>query len=132
MEKHKPTTPDRASRLPLGEELEQDIADHPDRGMLDGEPVVRFDSMELQFAIPKELYRVLLEIGAAKGFNKTQIFIDAFSQYVSSPGNIALAEHWQNLKAQKHGVTSFEIKSKVLGSYKRVARDRRRRIKPEL
>lgn len=122
MEKHKPVTP---------EELEQDIANHPDRGMLEGEPVARFDSIDLQFGIPRELYRMLLEIGAAKGFNKTQIFIDAFSQYVSNPGNIALAEHWQNLKAQKHGVSAFEIKSKVLGSYKRAARDRTRRIKPE-
>jgi hypothetical protein len=110
------------------EELEQDLVDHPERGMLDGEDVVRFDKTTLQFAIPKEMYRVMLEIGAAKGLSQTQIFIDAFSQYISSPGNIALVQHWQQIKAEKHNVSRFTIRGKVLGSYKKVGRERRRRM----
>ena len=110
-------------------ELEEDIATHPDRGMLDGEAVVNFDSVDLQFNIPKETYRMLLEIAGARGFNKTQVFLDAFSRYISDAGNIALIEHWQATKAEKHGVPKVVIRSKVFGVYKRVGRDRSLRTK---
>lgn len=110
-------------------ELEQDIATHSERGMLDGEAVVSFDSVELQFNIPKETYRMLLEIAGARGFNKTQVFLDAFSRYISDTGNIALIEHWQATKAEKHGVARGVIRSKVFGAYKKVGRDRTLRTK---
>jgi hypothetical protein len=110
-------------------ELQEDIATHPERGMLDGEAVVNFENVDLQFSIPKETYRMLLEIAGARGFNKTQIFLDAFSRYISDAGNIALIEHWQATKVEKHGVARGVIRSKVFGAYKRVGRDRTLRTK---
>lgn len=112
-------------------ELEQDVATHPERGMLDGEAVVNFNLVDLQFNIPKETYRMLLEIAGARGFNKTQVFLDAFSRYISDSGNIALVEHWQKIKAEKHAVSTEEIRSKVFGCYKRVGRDRRLRTEKD-
>lgn len=122
MEQKKPQTPS---------ELEQDIVTHPDRGMLDGEAVVNFGLVDLQFNIPRDTYRMLLEIAGARGFNKTQIFLDAFSRYISDPGNIALVEHWQKIKSEKHAVSAGVIRSKVFGSYKRVGRDRAMRAKKQ-
>ncbi len=122
MSRQKPTNP---------QELKQDIQDHPERGKLNDEDVVRFDLEEIRVSIPKELYRVLLEVGGAMGLNKKEIIMMALTQFAVSPGVMQLVERSQQLKAEKFGVSRTEIRSKVLGSYKRVAREKLERMELE-
>jgi hypothetical protein len=111
------------------EELETDIKSHPDRGQLDGEDVVRFELLEIRFSLPRELENQLLEIGACLGMSKAEIFRHAIASFVSS--NQVMVERWQEKKAEKFGVTKSEIRSKVSGSYKKIARQYRARMTEE-
>lgn len=110
------------------DELQQDIDNHPERGKLNGEDVVKFDSETFQLSIPKELYRVLLEIGGSMGLTKREVFLMALSRFATDAGNIALLERSQSIKAEKHNVSVVEVRSKVLGAYKRVGREKANRI----
>lgn len=112
-------------------ELAQDIENHPERGQINGEDIVRFDTVDVQVAISKEAYRQLLEIGGALGMNKTTLFNHAIATFISMPGSIALVEKWQATKAENYGVTKLDIRSKVFGSYKKVGRSRSLRTKPD-
>ncbi len=122
VKKQKPQTP---------EELAADIENHPDRGKLDGEDVVRFDLEDIRVAISKELYRTLLEVGGAMGLNKKEIFMAALIRFVTDPGVLSMVERSQSLKSEKFGVSRFQIRSKVLGSYKHVARVKSNRMQPD-
>lgn len=110
------------------DELLQDIESHPERGKLNGEDVVRFDTEDLQVSIPKELYRILLEIGGSMGLNKKEIVMLALTRLATDPGVLALLERSHSIKAEKYGVSPVEIRSKVFGAYKRVGREKSSRI----
>lgn len=104
------------------QEIEKDIQGHPERGKLNGEDVVRFDLEEIRVAIPKELYRLLLEAGGAMGLSKKEVVMMALTRFVTDAGVMRLVERSQQLKSEKFGVSRVEIRSKVFGAYKRVAR----------
>lgn len=110
------------------EELQQDIESHPERGQINGEDVVRFDTTTVQLAIPIELYRQLLDAGAALGMNKKDIFNHAIASFVSHPGTVAMVRQWYEMKCDKYQVAKTEVRSKVLGSYKKTARAHMARI----
>lgn len=110
------------------EELEKDIEKHPERGQLNGEEVIRFDSVELRGQIPREMYRRFLEIAGAQGMTKGQALLTAIASWVSQPGNQALLDHFLSLQSEKHGKSRVEIRSKIFGAYKKTARLRRRNL----
>lgn len=117
------------------EEIQSDIDKHPERGMLRGEDgelaeVVRFDTVDLNGSIPKELYRVLLEIWGAKGMTKTHGLIDMASQYVTHQGNLQLVKRSQQQKSELYGVTETEVRNRVFGAYKKRSRQFRARYEP--
>jgi hypothetical protein len=111
------------------EERARDIEDHPDRGQLNGENVVRDELDEIRVGVPRELYRMLLETAGALGFDKKQVAIAAFTKFVTDPGVIAMVERSQELKAEKYGVSRQVIRGKVFGHFKRVAREKGARLK---
>ncbi len=110
------------------EEVVADIQGHPERGKLNGEDVVRFDLEEIRVSVPKELYRVLLEVGGAMGLSKKEVVMMALTRFVTDAGVMGLVERSQQLKSEKFGVSKVEIRSKVFGAYKRVARSFNSRI----
>jgi hypothetical protein len=110
------------------EEILEDIATHPDRGMLNGEEVVRFKAIDMQVSIPIEMHSQLLEVGGALGLSKTEIIKHAIASYLTQPGVVSMVDRWQGLKCEKYNTSKYEIKSKVLGAYKRAARERTARL----
>jgi hypothetical protein len=100
-----------------------------ERGRINGEDIVKFDTETITVSIPKEMYKVLLEIGGALGLSKRDIFFMALYEFASDPKNTALIERSQSIKAEKHGTSIHFIQSKVLGSYKRIAKERLDRLK---
>jgi hypothetical protein len=117
-------------KKPVGkEETLKDLESHPERGKIDGEEVVRFKTVNIQASIPAEMHSQLLEVGGAFGIeNKNELLRLAIASFLTQPGTVAMVERWQSRKAEKHNVNKFEIKSKTLGSYKRVARVRAARL----
>jgi predicted transcriptional regulator len=122
MPRKKPTTP---------EEVKTDIESHPGRGQLDGEDVVRFELLNLQLSLPRELENQLLEIGACLGMSKSEVFRHAIASFVALPGNQAMIERWQQKKAEKFGVSKSEIRSKAFGCFKKAAREKRSRLQKD-
>jgi hypothetical protein len=124
-QRKKPATP---------EEVKADIESHPDRGMAmnpetgEIESVVNFETVEIKITIPKELYRLLLQVGAALGMSRSQIIITTLAKYVADSGVLALIERHQQVKSDKFAVDQQEIRSKIYGGYKRIARDIRSRL----
>jgi hypothetical protein len=111
------------------EEILEDIATHPERGKIDGEDVVRFSSVNMQVSIPAEMHSQLLEVAGALGIeSKTEIVRHAIASFLSQPGTVAMVDRWQARKAEKHNTSKFQIKSKCLGAYKRLARERSARL----
>jgi len=110
------------------EELQKDIESHPDRGKLEEEPVVRFDSKDLSGSIPRTLYNEFLLICGSKGYNKSQGLTEAVSQWVASEGNQAAKENFLKRKAQQHNVSESEVASKVFGCFKDAGRRRKQRF----
>jgi len=117
-----PETPD---------ELNKDIETHPDRGQIDGEEVVRFDSVELRGQIPREMYRRFLEIAGAQGMTKGQALLTAIASWVSQPGNQAMLNHFLSLQSEKYNQSRVEVRAKIFGAYKKTARLRRKNLQKE-
>jgi hypothetical protein len=69
------------------------MAENPETGEM--ESVVNFETVEIKITIPKELYRLLLQAGAALGMPRSQIIITALAKYVvdSLATNIILAHN---------------------------------------
>lgn len=127
MTRKKPITP---------EEVEADIASHPERGMFktdDGRLVsaVRTDTVEVRGDVPHEAYEVLLEIWGAKGLSKSDGVKDMINAYISDFGNLYLVEHKERLKSEVYGATPREVRSKVKGFYKARGRERTARLNKE-
>jgi hypothetical protein len=116
------------------EEVKIDIEEHPDRGMAQNpmtgemESVVNFETVEIKITIPKELYRLLLRVGAAMGMTRPQIIITALAKYVVEAGVLYLIDDHELAKSTKFRISSNEVKSKIYGGYKRVAREIRSRV----
>jgi hypothetical protein len=112
------------------EELLQDISSHPERGMLQGEDVVRFEPIDIQLTLPRELENQLLEIGACLGMKKADIIRHAIATFIAMPGNQAMVQRWQQKKADKFGVSLSVVRAKAFGSYKKIARNHKARLSP--
>lgn len=113
------------------EELEADIKNHPDRGKLDGNDVVRFDLVEIRGKVPRELYRRILEIGGSLGFNKSQVLLIALSHFANDQGYQESYRNFVETKSAYYGVEESTIRSKIFGAYKRKGREAKARFNEE-
>ena len=124
--------PEKNNKRPeTPEELAADIENHPERGKLDDDEVVRFDRVELRQYVPRDLWRRSLEIGGAMGLNKSDIVQAALIEWVSQPGRQAMREQFYQLKMDKHQVSRQKVFEKILGAYKAVARKMRANLGQE-
>jgi hypothetical protein len=120
---------DRSKKKPqTQEELSADIQSHPERGNVDGEPVIRLDRTEFRGSVPRELYRQALLIGGAMGLSKSDILVIALSRFVSDPGHQALKEATLQRKSEKFNLPVLDIISKIFGAYKAIGREKRSRL----
>ncbi len=109
------------------EELKADIDSYPHRGKLEDKPLVKFDPKEFSGFIPESLYDEFLQSGAAMGLDKDALLLAAITKFVTDPGVIALRQAFLARKAEKHGTSTLEIHSKIIGAYK--GRTRLKRLK---
>jgi hypothetical protein len=120
---------DRSSKKPqTPEELSADIESHPDRGKVDGEPVIRLDRTEFRGSVPRELYRQALLIGGSMGLSKSDILVVALTKFVSDSGHQAVKEATIQRKSEKFGISALDVISKIFGAYKAVGREKRARL----
>lgn len=119
MPRKKPETPDK---------LNQDIEQHPERGMINGEDVVRFKTIKLQVDIPREQELALLQFGATQGMSKTEVIRHALAVFNSLPSTVECVKAWQEQRAMKFDTDTKAIRNKVYGSYKKVARLHRAKL----
>jgi hypothetical protein len=98
------------------EEVQIDIKSHPERGKLNGDEVVAFDKVEFRGSVPREIYRLALEVGGATGDDKSSILTKALEEYVLR--RLSLLERSESIKSEKFGVSRLEIRSKTFGAYK--------------
>jgi len=117
---NKPETP---------EEVQIDIESHPERGKLNGDEVVAFDKVEFRGSVPREIYRLALEVGGATGDDKSSILTKALEEYVLR--RLPLLERSESIKAEKFGVSRLEIRSKTFGAYKAKGRAKRANLDSE-
>lgn len=108
------------------EEVQSDIDNHPDRGKINGEPVLALDRRQVRGTCSGEAKRKLIRVMAVYGWD--------FSEGLSA----AIATLWdkerhnveahEQEKAERFGVSIQEIRSKEFGIYK----DRSRRKRANL
>ncbi len=120
VKRKKPQTP---------EEVQIDIEEHPERGKLNGDEVVAFDKVEFRGSVPREIYRLALEVGGATGDDKSSILTKALEEYVLR--RMPLLERSESIKAEKFGVSRLEIRSKTFGAYKAKGRAKRANLESE-
>ena len=108
-------------------DLTTDLENHPERGKLDGKPLVKFDPKEISGFIPESLYEEFIQSGAAMGLDKDSLLLAAITKFVTDPGVIAIRQAFLARKAEKHNTTTLEIHSKIIGAYK--GHTRRKRLK---
>ena len=120
VKRKKPQTP---------EEVQIDIEEHPERGKLNDDEVVAFDKVEFRGSVPREIYRLALEVGGATGDDKSSILTKALEEYVLR--RMPLLERSESIKAEKFGVSRLEIRSKTFGAYKAKGRAKRANLQGE-
>jgi hypothetical protein len=120
---------DRSKKKPqIQEELSADIESHPDRGKIDGEPVIRLDRTEFRGSVPRELYKQALLIGGSMGLSKSDILVVALTKFVSDSGHQAVKEATLQQKSEKFGISVLDVIAKIFGVYKALGREKRARL----
>lgn len=110
------------------EELKLDLENHPERGQINGEDVVKFDLKEFSGVIPYALMARAFECGAAFGFTKDQILTAALTMWTSNPEIQQARLTYQQELADKHEVPIKIVRSKIRGAYKKMRRVNRLNI----
>jgi hypothetical protein len=104
------------------EEIEKDIKNHPDRGLVGGVPIVCMEKRIFSGQVSDELYRQTLIVGGAMGLTKDEILTIALSKFASDPGYQALKNASLQIKAEKHGLSIRQVIGKIFGVYKAATR----------
>ena len=115
----KPTTP---------EELKADIVSHPDRGTIEGVPVVRFDQDEIRAKIPKELHREFLIWAGLHGMTKSEAMQYAITHLLNTPGVQDSIQRRLREKSELFDVSVSEVRNGILGYFKKIARQSRAKL----
>ena len=105
------------------EQLQADIAAHPDRGMIGGRKVVDNAKREVRAKVPAELKRKLLRIIACYGVGMSEGLEMAIASLWRQEQQVVKLHEQE--KAQEFGVTEKEIQIKEYGHYKAVGRQKR-------
>lgn len=103
-------------------ELAEDIKNHPDRGLVNGVPIVCMEKRTFSAQVSDELYRQALIVGGSMGLTKDEILTIALSKFASDPGYQALKDSSLQIKAKKHGLSVRQVISKIFGVYKAITR----------
>lgn len=93
--------------------------------MIEGDPAVRFDSVDMRGMVPRELEREALLCGGAHGYSKAEIIRAAIAAWVGDPRTQAVKDSFVRRKMSQYNLTEYQVYAKVLGAYKRTTRDRR-------
>ena len=113
------------------QEIEQDIQNHPDRGLVNGVPIVCMKKRVFSGRVSDELYRQALIVGGSMGLTQDEILTIALSKFASDPGYQALKNASLQIKAEKHGISVRQVINKIFGIYKAVTRSERLREEPK-
>ena len=105
------------------EEIEKDIATHPDRGLINGKKVVNDEPREVRAKIPSALKRKVLRIGACYGMDITDVIKMAVAALWRQE-QLAVESH-EREKAAEFGVSVQDVQMKSFGHYKNVSRRKR-------
>ena len=104
-------------------ELEQDLQSHPERGMINGKPVVNDKRREIRGTIPAELKQKFLRVCACYGLDNTAGIEQAIA-LLWKEHREAVESH-ERQKAEEMGVTVAEIQRKSYGHSKSRSRQKR-------
>jgi hypothetical protein len=104
------------------QEIEQDIQKHPDRGLVNGVPIVSMKKRVFSGQVSDELYRQALIVGGSMGLTQDEILTIALSKFASDPGYQALKNASLQVKAEKHGIPVRQVINKIFGIYKAITR----------
>jgi len=107
------------------QELTTDLENHPDRGKLKGQEVVRFDRKEFSGMIPHALAARAFECGAPFGFTRDEILTAALTMWTSDPGIQQARLTYQQELAEKYDTPVPKVRSKIRGAYKKIRRVKR-------
>lgn len=105
------------------EEIEKDIATHPDRGLINGKKVVNDEPREVRAKIPSALKRKLLRVRACYGIDITDV-LEMAVVALWRQEQLAVESHERD-KAAEFGVSVQDIQMKSFGYYKDVGRRKR-------
>ena len=107
------------------EALTTDLKNHPDRGKLNGQEVVRFDLKEFSGMISHGLAARALECGAPFGLTRDEILTAALTLWTSNPGIQQARLTYQQELAEKYDIPVAKVRSKIRGAYKKIRRVKR-------
>jgi hypothetical protein len=105
------------------EQLQADIAAHPDRGMINGRKVVDDARREVRAKVPAELKRKLLRVIACYGVGMNEGLEMAIASLWRQEQQVVKLHEQE--KAQEFGVSEKDIQIKEFGHYKAVGRQKR-------
>ena len=105
------------------QELQADIDNHPDRGMIDGKPVIDSTLREIRGRVTAETKRKFLRIISCYGVGMNEGLQMAVAALWRQEKDIVKTHEEE--KAQQFGVTEEEIQIKEFGYYKQRGRKKR-------
>jgi hypothetical protein len=106
------------------QELEQDIQAHPERGKINGKPVVDDGRRQIRGTVPAELKRKFLRFLACYGLDNTAGLEQAIALLWKEHREVI--ESHERQKSEELGVSVAEIQKKSYGHIK--ARGRQKRL----
>lgn len=110
------------------EELKADIENHPNRGTIEGIPVMRFEQDEIRGRIPKELHREFLIWLGLHGMTKSEGIQYAITQLLNTPGVQQTIDRRLREKSELFNVPVAEVRNAILGYFKKLARQSRAKL----
>lgn len=111
------------------EQLQADIASHPDRGMIGGRKVVDDAKREVRAKVPAELKRKLLRVIACYGVGMGEGLEMAIASLWRQEQQVVKLHEQE--KSQEFGVSEKEIQIKEFGHYKSMGRQKRLNLTSE-
>lgn len=105
------------------EEILNDIANHPERGKINGQDVINTSRREIRGTVAAETKRKLLRIAACYGANMGEILTMAIAALWERE-RINVEKHEQE-KADAFGVDVKQVQRKSYGHYKAKGREKK-------
>jgi hypothetical protein len=113
------------ARLNNLDELVQDAASHPERGLIDGKIPFKDGNQKIDVTIPAETYQEVHVFAATRGLSISAAAARLIDIGLSDPDERARTQSRLEYKAQLFGVTVAQLIVKILGLAKHRARERK-------